>query len=112
MPIMMRLDFKPEVAKKAIEIGLIYVDADGLLVWTDSQTLLAYLCGRMWCGDKAVKNRSVGKSLWAQGKGKFPYNGIKRVFRNASGLTDLRRKRRNLTPPEGFYVVDSLFVTR
>jgi len=95
---------------KAVEQGYIEVREDGTMEWMlESKTLLAYFCGRIWCGDYGKYSRRVGSTLWQLGDGVFPSARLERLF-SVSLLRQTRNKRKNLALPEYHQLIDILFV--
>jgi len=100
-----------EAFAKAVEKGYVKVREDGTLAWTlKSNTLLAYFCGRLWCGDRGVYSRRKGAMLWQTGDGVFPAAALGKVF-GCTSLKQTRHRRKNMVLPEHFELVDYLFVT-
>lgn len=95
---------------RAVEQGYIEVRAEGGLRWTlESQTLLAYFCGRLWSGDRGAYSRRKKAMVWIMGdQGTFPAAALGRLFGNTS-LKQTRNRRRNMTLPEQFQIIDFLF---
>lgn len=95
---------------RAVEQGYIVVRAEGGLRWTlESQTLLAYFCGRLWSGDRGAYSRRKKAMVWIMGdQGTFPAAALGRLFGNTS-LKQTRNRRRNMTLPEQFQIIDFLF---
>lgn len=94
---------------RAVQYGYIQVDQKGNLHWMlGSTTLLAYFCGRMWCGDASRYSRRVQAGLWTFGKRQFPAASLNRTF-GVTTLKESRNRRKNRTLPRGYEVIDSLF---
>ena len=94
----------------AVKEGYIEVADDGKhLRWMlGNKTLLAYFCGKLWCGDKGFRSRRNGGMTWLTGKGAFPGAELNRLF-ECSVLKQTRNNRRNLKLPEHYELVDALF---
>ena len=69
---MLNTELAVKVFAKAIEAG--YMSEKGShYKWNDSKVLLAYMCGRIYCGDKPVYSDMDEKSFWKFGRlGVFP----------------------------------------
>lgn len=95
----------------AVEEGYIVVADDGQhLRWTlGSDVLLAYFCGRVWCGDRGFRSRRKGKCVWRLGDGVFPAAELGRLF-GLSALKQKRNNRKNMALPGCYQLVDNLFV--
>ena len=90
----------------AIEAGLMRQTANGY-EWTESQVLLAYFCGKIYCGDYV----KVGKmdSTWKAGnEAFFPEKALGKLFSRPNiGIS--RRKQLEGTPPKGYQKIEQLF---
>lgn len=94
----------------AVERGYIVVTEDGQhLRWMlGSITLLAYFCGKLWCGDYSAYNRRLGTKVWRQGEKSLPVSELHRVF-GINYIRQSRQNRKNHASPENFQLVDNLF---
>lgn len=109
LPMKLRNNLRKDVLLAAIEEDYICITADGHLQWQlESKTLLAYLCGRVWCGDKSDYLKRRDAHVWTQGTREFPARDLEALF-GVSGLSNLRRHRKLSSSPEGFELIDSLF---
>ncbi len=90
----------------AMEAGLMRQTANGY-EWTESQVLLAYFCGKIYCGDYV----KVGKmdSTWKAGnEAFFPEKALGKLFSRPNiGIS--RRKQLEGTPPKGYQKIEQLF---
>lgn len=90
----------------AMEAGLMRQTANGY-EWIDSQVLLAYFCGKIYCGDYV----KVGKmdSTWKAGnEAFFPEKALGKLFSRPNiGIS--RRKQLEGTPPKGYQKIEQLF---
>lgn len=110
LPLKVRTPMRTEVLERAMQARLIRIADDGRhLLWLgESNTLLAYFCGRLWCGDRGRYSRRKGGQVWLMGRGTFPGAELNRLF----GLTTLkqtRARRKNMRLPECWQLVDRLF---
>ena len=90
----------------AIGAGLMKQTANGY-EWRESQVLLAYFCGKIYCGDYV----KVGKmdSTWKAGNDAFfPEKALGTLF-NRPNIGTSRRKQIEGTPPKGYQKIDQLF---
>lgn len=111
LPKKLRRHYNAQVMLKAIREDLIVMTDDGHLRWNhESSTLLAYFCGRMWCGDKAVCCRHGSRKIWKRGNRPFLETELELLF-GVPHLRQLREKRFFLTIPNDAQLIDSLFFT-
>lgn len=77
---MLNTELAVKVFAKAIEAG--YMSEKGShYKWNDSKVLLAYMCGRIYCGDKPVYSDMDEKSFWKFGRlGVFPDTELSNLF--------------------------------
>ena len=90
----------------AIGAGLMKQTANGY-EWTESQVLLAYFCGKIYCGDYV----KIGKmdSTWKAGNDAFfPEKALGTLF-NRPNIGTSRRKQLEGTPPKGYQKIEQLF---
>lgn len=90
----------------AMEAGLMRQTANGY-EWIDSQVLLAYFCGKIYCGDYV----KVGKmdSTWKAGnEAFFPEKALGKLF-SRPNIGASRRKQLEGTPPKGYQKIEQLF---
>lgn len=94
---------------EAVKKGFIELTSDGHLRWMlHNSTLLAYFCGRMWCGDTGMYSRRKGTTVWHKGTGLFPAKELNRMF-GMTTLKTLRLNRSNRALPDYFELIDELF---
>lgn len=95
--------FKRAIADEFMEIQ------DGTLKWNKSVVLLAYVCGRIYCGDKPEFQKRKQKYYWRLGKGgRFPDGMLQALF-SVKNLGGARQKNRDTTVPDGAELVDKWF---
>lgn len=105
-----RLD--TELARKvfahAIEAG--FMEENGAhYKWKLSKALLAYMCGRIYCGDRPEYSDADEKSFWKYGSsGFFPDAELSALF-GQSELGQSRQNRKDLTVPQKSHKIDKLF---
>lgn len=73
---------------------------------TSTQALVAYLCGKLFCGDR-VRRDEAGESVWVQGRSLEEAQYCQQLF--AFDVAGSRRQRKGKTPPAGFERIESLF---
>lgn len=90
---------------RAIMAKLIVPDK-GRLRWTKSNALLAYLGGRLYCGDKKEQDPITKEFVIKRGSEFFPNTGLNTLF----GLKNLGQSRIQMEHlPKGYEEVDKLF---
>ena len=96
------------IIKRAIADEFMEVQ-DGTLKWNKSVVLLAYVCGRIYCGDKPEFKKRKQKYYWRLGKGgRFP-DGLLQALFGVKNLGGARQKNRDTTVPDGAELVDKWF---
>lgn len=96
------------IIKRAIADEFMEVQ-DGTLKWNKSVVLLAYVCGRIYCGDKPEFQKRKQKYYWRLGKGgRFP-DGLLQALFGVKNLGGARQKNRDTTVPDGAELVDKWF---
>lgn len=111
LPMKLRVGLRVEVLCAAVEEGFLTVTAEGKLVWLlESKTLLAYFCGRMWCGDTPIYNKRVGGYVWVSGGARFPKKDLVALF-GVGNLRTLREQRCTNVAllPVGWELVEKVF---
>lgn len=99
-----------EIFEKAISKGIIEVSKDGdHLIWKlETVSLLAYLCGRIYCEDESVKDKA-NDYIWKNGKRRrFPDKEICKLF-NITDVGQARNNNRFSKVPQDFQIIDNLF---
>lgn len=92
---------------RAIDSGLMKQTSTGY-EWLASQVLLAYFCGKIFCGDYVKESRM--DSVWKAGnEAFFPEKALSKLF-NRPNIGTSRRKQLEGTPPKGYQTVDKLFI--
>ena len=92
---------------KAIEAG--YIEEVGShYSWKGTKALLAYMCGRIYCGDKPEYSKIDRKSFWTFGEGLFPDVELGVLFKQ-NGIGQLRQNRRDEAVPNNADIIDKLF---
>lgn len=98
-----------KVFAKAIEQGFMKEDGHHYR-WNEneSKVLLAYMCGRIYCGDKPARIEQNGKTIWELGKfGFFPETGLNELFQTRE-LGQSRSNRIAQTTPQKSSIIDEM----
>lgn len=105
---MLNTELAVKVFAKAIEAG--YMSEKGShYKWNDSKVLLAYMCGRIYCGDKPVYSDMDEKSFWKFGRlGVFPDTELSNLF-EMPDLGQSRSNRKDLAVPAKSKEIDKFF---
>jgi len=79
---------------------------NGCYKWTLTKSLLAYMCGRLFCGDKIKEDDSDYSKEYKKGNTQMPAQEVKALF----GGVDVASNRYSIkAPPRNFWKVDALF---
>lgn len=79
------------------------------LSWTKSKVLLAYFCGRIYCGDHAQVDTSSNYAEWKTGGCHMPEKELQVLF-NEKNFCQQRRNRINgRSAPRGYDMIDTLY---
>lgn len=99
-----------EALEGAIDKGMLCIQENWKLRWNlENRTLLAYFCGRMWCGDYCTFSSREKKWLWRQPSGvRFPKKDLVDLF-DVRNLRTMREQRKDCVAPQGREEVDKLF---
>lgn len=109
LPVKLRRYVRDDVLATAIDRNYISVNDDWTLHWVaGGSTLLAYFCGKMWCGDYGKHIRRSGKTVWKSGMRHFPASELGRLF-GIDGMKQIRYNRRDTALPECWQLIDELF---
>ena len=93
----------------ALQEGIVSVGDDGRWQWQlESKTLLAYFCGRMWCGDTPLYSQHARGWVWQSGEGRFPRKDLVALF-GIRNLRTLREQRYMGMLPVGWELVEKVF---
>ena len=109
LPVKLRTGVRAEVLMAALQEGLVTVTDDGRWQWQlESKTLLAYFCGRMWCGDTPLYSKHARGWVWQSGQGRFPRKDLVELF-GVRNLRTLREQRFMALLPNGWEQVEKIF---
>ena len=95
------------VFSKAVEAGYME-EAGSHYSWKGTKVLLAYMCGRIYCGDVPEYSKHEQKSFWKFGNGLFPDVELNALFEQA-GIGQSRQNRRDMPVPANAGEIDKLF---
>lgn len=91
---------------KAIEAGLIVSTESGYEWKGKSNALLAYFCGKIYCGDTLEKDTVTNENIVKKGSAFFPEMALCTMF----GVKNLGQSRLQIQrPPRGYEEIDILF---
>ena len=97
-----------QVFARAIEKGLME-EVGNHYKWNESKALLAYMCGRIYCGDYPKYSAREVKSYWKPGRTEFfPESDLNALFQETA-LGQSRQNRKGEAVPMGSKKVDDLF---
>ena len=92
---------------KAIEAG--YIEEVGShYSWKGTKALLAYMCGRIYCGDYPEYSKYEQKIFWEFGNGLFPDVELNALFEQ-TGIGQSRQNRRDMPVPNNAGEIDKFF---
>ena len=92
---------------KAIEAG--YIEEVGShYSWKGTKALLAYMCGRIYCGDHPEYSKYEQKTFWEFGNGLFPDVELNALFEQ-TGIGQSRQNRRDMPVPNNAGEIDKFF---
>lgn len=94
-----KLVFGKAISKEYMELN------NGCYKWKKSIRLLAYMCGRLYCGDKVKVDESDYSEELIKGKSQLPRAELKKLF----GV-DVGNNRDQLkAPPRQYHIIDGFF---
>ena len=109
LPMRLRVGLRVEVLWAALQEGYLCITDDGRWEWLlESKTLLAYFCGKMWCGDTAIYSKHVNGYIWQSGEQQFPKKDLMALF-GVRNLRTLREQRYQALLPLGWQLVENVF---
>ena len=97
-------DLEISVYNKAITKEYMTQKPDGTYKWNKTNRLLAYMCGRLYCGDRVREDKSDYTTKYKKGRGKLPAKELKKLF----GV-DIGKTRDNIDVPGHYDIIDELF---
>lgn len=108
LPGRLNTELARKVFVKAIERGYIK-EVNSHYKWNGSKALLAYMCGRIYCGDIPVYDKMDQKPYWKFGKFDFFPDSELNVLFDVSDIGQSRQNRKDLKVPIKFQEIDKLF---
>lgn len=79
---------------------------EGCYKWTLTKSLLAYMCGRLYCGDRIKEDKTDYTKEYVKGNTQMPAQEVKTLF----GGADVASNRYSIkAPPRNSWKVDELF---
>ena len=100
-------DKAKNIFDKAIQAGLMVRTETGRYHWEKSIALLAYMCGRLYCGDRIVKD-ITSDNMIKKGSDYFPETDLNQLFQTKN-LGQSHQQLKDKRPPIGHKCVDDLF---
>lgn len=92
-----------DVFGKALQKGYMSL-CNGGYKWTKSKRLLAYMCGRLYCGDR-IREDDNDDIHYKKGRQQLPAKELKALFNeNVGANRDVMT-----APPRGHWIIDDLF---
>ena len=76
--------------------------------WKGTKALLAYMCGRIYCGDYPEYSKYEQKTFWEFGNGLFPDVELNALFEQ-TGIGQSRQNRRDMPVPNNAGEIDKFF---
>lgn len=108
LPAHLKTDLAIKMFETAVEEGLISW-RDNKYKWTGTEVLLAYFCGRIYCGDTIAYNPQNKKYSWKRGKnGDFPDRELNEFF-GKDNLGTSRNNRINSPAPKGYKKINEIY---
>lgn len=109
LPLKLRNDVRVEVLSAALQEGYLSVCENGQWQWQlENKTLLAYFCGRMWCGDSSHYSNKAHAHVWDRAITLFPEKDLTALF-GVKNLRTLRKNRDLCVLPDGWQLIDKIF---
>ena len=93
---------------KAVEVGYMEENGSHYRWRKGTKALLAYMCGRIYCGDEPEYSELDRKSFWKFGNGLFPDAELNALFEQ-TGIGQSRQNRRDMAVPTNAEDIDKLF---
>ena len=94
--------------KKAVEAGFMQPLSNGKgYQWNRSNALLAYFCGKIYCGDKLKQDTTTKDWMLKRGETFLPETDLMSFFVKKENLGQSRLQMQR--PPKGYKDIDSLF---
>ena len=107
IPKELQTDEAKAIFEKAVQANLMVSTETGCYQWQKSTALLAYMCGRLFCGDRIVKD-IAGEDVIQKGSDYFPETALNQLFQTKN-LGQSHQQLKDKRPPRGHECVDDLF---
>lgn len=89
---------------RAVEEELMRIEGNGYK-WNLTKSLLAYMCGRLYCRDRVIEDESDYSATLSKSKRQLPANGLKKLF----GVDVANNRNQLKAPPRGYNKIDKLW---
>lgn len=113
LPCELNNDEAKKMFSKAVNAGLMHPLSNGSgYQWNKSNVLLAYFCGKIYCGDGLVQDTVTKEWYVKRGSTFFPETALMSLFVNKGGkaIRNLGQSRLQMQrPPRGYEDIDGLF---
>lgn len=103
IPLLRRTQQEIDVFGKALQKEYMVLCGGGYK-WTKPKSLLAYMCGRLYCNDR-IREDDNGDKHYKKGRQQLPAKELKALFNeNVGGNRDAIK-----APPRSYWIIDDLF---
>lgn len=113
LPEVLNTDEAKKIFSKAVKVGLMQPLSNGSgYQWNRSNAMLAYLCGKIYCGDRLKKDMVSKEWELKRGETFFPETALMSFFVNKEkqAIKNLGQSRLQMQrPPKGYKDIDRLF---
>jgi hypothetical protein len=106
IPKELQTDEAKSIFEKAVKAKLMVSTETGCYQWQKSTALLAYMCGRLFCGDRV--KYIAGEDVIQKGSDYFPETALNQLFQTKN-LGQSHQQLKDKRPPRGHECVDDLF---
>ncbi len=105
IPTLMHIDRERLVFGSAIEKGFMY-ENNGKYHWNMAKNLLAYMCGKLYCGDRVMEDKNTYNLKLKKTGRRLQANALKELF---EGFDVANNRNAMNEPPTGYEQIDALF---
>lgn len=113
LPDKLNTEYAKKMFSKAVKAGLMYPLSEGKgYQWEKSNVLLAYFCGKIYCGDGLARDEVTKEWKVKRGIELFPETDLMSFFvnRDRQAIKNLGQSRlQMINPPNGYKDIDKLF---
>lgn len=92
---------------RAVEKGYMRIEGNGYK-WNLTKSLLAYMCGRLYCRDLVTEDDSDYRETLSKNRRQLPANGLKKMF----GVDVANNRNQLKAPPRGYAKIDDLWTLK